>query len=109
NRDAMGALNLGYYVAAALSAIFMFAIAEAMLGSALFAIAGLVGIATSIAFVYITQYYTAGSWRPVQEIARASRTGPATTIISGTAIGFECTASTAVSISIALLLSYWLG
>ena len=25
--------------------------------------------ATSVAFVYITQYYTAGSWRPVQEIA----------------------------------------
>ncbi len=40
--------------------------------------AGIVGLATSIAFVYITQYYTAGAWRPVQDIAKASRTGPAT-------------------------------
>ena len=60
------------------------------------------GIATSIAFVFITQYYTAGSWRPVREIAEAARTGPATTIISGIAVGFETTFLPAISIAIAL-------
>ena len=64
---------------------------------------------TSVAFVYITQYYTAGSWRPVQEIARASRTGPATNIISGMAVGFESTGVTAIIISIALGLSFYFG
>ena len=44
--------------------------------------AGIVGLATSVAFVYITQYYTAGSFRPVREIAEASKTGPATNIIT---------------------------
>jgi K(+)-stimulated pyrophosphate-energized sodium pump len=70
---------------------------------------GLVGIATGVAFVYITQYYTAGSWRPVQEIAEASKTGPATNAIIGTAVGFETTAATAISIGLALVVSFALG
>ena len=48
-------------------------------------------------------------FRPVREIAEASKTGPATNIISGTAVGFETTLVTAVTISIALFVSYWLG
>ena len=71
--------------------------------------AGVVGLATSVAFVYITQFYTAGTFRPVREIAEASRTGPATNIISGTAVGFETTAVTAITIAIALFVSYFLG
>jgi K(+)-stimulated pyrophosphate-energized sodium pump len=71
--------------------------------------AGIVGLATSVAFVYITQYYTAGTFRPVREIAEASKTGPATNIISGTAVGFETTAMTAITISIALFASFTLG
>jgi K(+)-stimulated pyrophosphate-energized sodium pump len=78
-------------------------------GNYWFALAGLVGLLTSVAFVYITQYYTAGSWRPVQELANASRTGPATNIISGVAVGFESTGITAIIIAVALGLSYYFG
>jgi K(+)-stimulated pyrophosphate-energized sodium pump len=71
--------------------------------------AGVVGLATSVAFVYITQYYTAGTFRPVREIAEASKTGPATNIISGVAVGFETTFVTAITIGLALFASHWLG
>ena len=110
DEDPMQALNRGYYVTAALATVFIFGSTFVMLGQHIWlAIAGVVGIATSIAFVFITQYYTSGSWRPVQEIARASLTGPATNIISGTAVGMETTATTAVTISLALIASYAAG
>jgi K(+)-stimulated pyrophosphate-energized sodium pump len=111
DRAALAALNQGYYVVSILSAIAMMAVAVLMLPGVgiWFGLAGLVGIATSIGFVYITQYYTAGSYRPVREIADAARTGPATTIISGIAIGFETTFLPTIVISIALGLSYFLG
>ena len=71
--------------------------------------AGVVGIITSVIIVYVTQYYTESRYKPVQEIAEASRTGPATNIVAGTAVGFETTLATAVIIGVALLLSYWMG
>ncbi|MBI2861503.1 MAG: sodium-translocating pyrophosphatase [Chloroflexi bacterium] len=109
DEDPMRALDRGYYVTAGVAALGMIGVGMSMLGSIWFVYAGLVGIATSIAFVYITQYYTATHWRPVRDIARASVTGPATNIVAGVAVGFECTASTAIVVSGALLASFWFG
>ena len=112
-RDPMGSLNSGYYITIALSIVGMYLVTNQMLnekgGALYFFGAGVVGILTSLAFVYITQYYTSGNWRPVKEIAEAAKTGPATTIISGVAVGFETTASSTITIAIALFLSHWLG
>ena len=108
-RSAQKALDRGYWVTAVLSVIGMLITTQVMLGNLWFFWCGVVGILTSVAFVYITQYYTSGSWRPVQEIANASRTGPATNIIAGFAIGLENTALPALTISFALFASYTLG
>ncbi|HET7685760.1 MAG TPA: sodium-translocating pyrophosphatase [Candidatus Limnocylindria bacterium] len=119
--DPMNILNRGYWVTTLLSVVGLFITTNVMMstGDAVgangwpawiwFFGAGLVGLATSVVFVYITQYYTAGTFRPVREIAEASKTGPATNIISGTAVGFETTFVTAISIGVALLASHWLG
>jgi K(+)-stimulated pyrophosphate-energized sodium pump len=121
DEDPMNMLNRGYWVTTALSVVGLLITTNVMMqtGGQLgangvpawvwFFGAGVVGLATSVAFVYITQYYTAGSYRPVREIAEASRTGPATNIISGTAVGYETTFMTAITIGIALFASHWLG
>jgi K(+)-stimulated pyrophosphate-energized sodium pump len=121
DENPMNMLNRGYWVTTALSVIGLAITTNVMMQTpgqtganglptwVFFFGAGVVGLVTSIAFVYITQYYTAGSFRPVREIAEASRTGPATNIIAGTAVGFETTLATAVTIAIALFVSHWLG
>jgi K(+)-stimulated pyrophosphate-energized sodium pump len=109
DENAMNALNRGYFVAIALSIIGMAITIHFMLGSWWLFGAGVVGIITSVAIIYVTQYYTESRYKPVQEIAEASRTGPATNIVAGTAVGFETTLATAVIIGTALLLSYWMG
>ena len=108
--DPQRKLDQGYWAMTVVAAIGIFGTVWIMLDrNYWFALAGLTGLLTSVAFVYITQYYTAGGWRPVQELARASRTGPATNIISGMAVGLESTGITAIIISVALGLSYFFG
>ena len=93
DEEPMKALNRGYYVSAILGAIGFYVITRPTCSDAWqFFACGVIGIVLSIVIVYITQYYTAGEYRPVREIAKASETGPATNIITGFSIGLETTA-----------------
>jgi len=112
--DPMGALNKGYFLAVILAVGFLALATYMMLGQGgiqwqYYFYAGLVGIATSVAFVFITQYYTEFKYRPVRDIANAAKTGPATSAVMGVSVGFESTFSTAFVIGAALLASFWLG
>ncbi len=105
----MASLNRGYFLAVALSVVGLLVTVLTMLHSWFLFGAGMVGIAASVAVVYTTQYYTEDRYRPVRSIISASRTGSATNIVVGTAVGFETTLATAITIGLALLLSYALG
>jgi len=116
SEDPMSALNRGYLVTAVLAAIGFFAGTRWLLNPATapdawwhFFLCGVIGIATSIAFVWITQYYTEYRYRPVKSIARASVTGPATNIIAGFAVALECTALPTFTIGAAIIASYKVG
>src|SRR3989441_392949 len=116
DEDPMHALNRGYMWTAVLAAAGFVGGTYWLLNPAghpaawwHFALCGVIGIATSIAFVYITQYYTEYRYRPVKSIAAASVTGPATNIIAGFAVALECTALPTFTISAAIIASYKLG
>jgi K(+)-stimulated pyrophosphate-energized sodium pump len=117
DEDPMAALNRGFYVATSLATVgFFFATWQMLRHQQMpgnewffFFLAGLTGIITSLLFVYITEYYTEHRFRPVRSIAESSQTGPATNIITGIAVGLECTALPTVVISAALIFSYYCG
>src|SRR2546428_5121697 len=110
NQDPMSALNRGYLVTTVLAMAGFYIAVRYLLGNNLwFFAAGVIGIVTSFLFVWITQYYTEYRYRPVLSIATASKTGPATTITTGLAVALECTALPVLTISAAILGSYYCG
>ena len=122
DEDPMNMLNRGYWVVTVLSVVALAFVTSQTMNTGtqtgangiptwvFFFACGLVGLATSIVFVYITQYYTAGCLAAgARRSPRRRKTGPATNIISGIAVGFETTFATAIAIGIALLASNWLG
>jgi K(+)-stimulated pyrophosphate-energized sodium pump len=120
----MQALNRGYYVTAFLAALLFGFACYWLLNPGVvnfsgtstapnawiyFWACGVIGLLTSVAFLFITQYYTESDYRPVQSIADSSVTGPATNIISGIAVGLECVAMPIIVIAVALITSFYLG
>ncbi len=116
DEDPMSALNRGFYITVAIALVGLYFACQGLLESATVPGSGMrffwcavVGVATSIGFVLVTQYYTEHQYRPVREIADQSLTGPATNVIAGLAVGMESTAMPVLMISGAVLASYGIG
>ena len=68
-----------------------------------------VGLAVGILIGRITEYYTSGEFKPTQNIAAQTATGPGTVIISGLAVGMSSTALPVIVIAIGSALAFYIG
>ncbi|HIT53404.1 MAG TPA: sodium-translocating pyrophosphatase, partial [Candidatus Fimivicinus intestinavium] len=66
----------------------------------------LAGLVVGLIIGQVTEVFTSGDYRFVKEIARQSRTGSATTIISGLAVGMKSTAVPVLIIAVGILAAY---
>lgn len=67
---------------------------------------GAIGLLVTLALVWITEYYTSYSYRPVISIAKSSETGHGTNIIQGLAVSMESTAYPVIVICVGILAAH---
>ena len=119
----MGALYKGFIASAVISAVLIAVVTGYLLGftteyrmSDGVVVQGrhifycsLVGLAVTGLIVWITEYYTSTSYRPVRSVAKASTTGHATNIIQGLAVSMEATALPVIVICAGIIAGYMLA
>lgn len=98
------ALRYSFYISAILFIIGAYFAVTNIIGYVNPFWAVLAGIVAGALIGLESEYYTSG--KPVQEVAKASETGPATTIITGLAVGFESTVLPILTIAIAIFIAH---
>ncbi|AWS39998.1 sodium-translocating pyrophosphatase [Streptosporangium sp. 'caverna'] len=129
DRNAMAAINRGFFISAAISAILVAVAAFLYLPSSFAGLTGvspevaaitsdprliaigavLIGLVLASAIQVLTGYFTETNRRPVRDIGESSRTGPATVILSGISVGLESAVYSALIIGGAVYGAFLLG
>jgi K(+)-stimulated pyrophosphate-energized sodium pump len=105
----MRSINRGFVLSGIVSAVGVFFVSAFYVGDVKTFWAVVIGLVLAAVIHFLTEHYTSTHRPPVQEIARATRTGPATTIISGFAIGLESTVYAILTIAAAIYAAFLLG
>ena len=100
------ALKMGSYVSAAIVVIGSLVFGKLFFGDFKAAISIIAGLIVGLIIGIVTEIYTSGDYNSVKKIAQQSETGPATTIISGLAVGMRSTVVPILLICVGIYVSY---
>ena len=118
----MGALYKGFIASAVLSLIALYFVTDAVIGLETqrniedqvfngldLYLCGFIGLVITGLIIWITEYYTGVTYRPVKSVAAASETGHGTNVIQGLAVSMEATALPALVIVIGIISTFSLA
>ena len=103
NSNPHKALKAGSYTSAILVIIGSLALSWYFFGSLREAFSIIFGLVVGLIIGVVTEIYTSGDYRFVKKIAQQSETGPATTVISGIAVGMQSTAIPIILICVGII------
>ena len=106
NTNPQKALNMGTYVSGLILVISGFVLSRWLFADLRPFYAVVSGLAVGLIIGQLTVYYTSSDFKPVKRIADQSRTGSATNIISGLAVGMQSTALPIIVIAAGILIAY---
>jgi K(+)-stimulated pyrophosphate-energized sodium pump len=109
DRNALAPINRGFWLAAVLTVIGAFFVAQYYVHDLKVFYAVLTGVILSLVASQITEEFTSTERGPVKEIAASARTGPATTVLAGISIGLESSVWAIIAIAIAIGVAIGLG
>ena len=109
DRNALAPINRGFWLAALLTVAGAFLVAQYYVHNLKVFYAVLTGVVLSLVASQITEQFTSTERGPVKEIAASARTGPATTVLAGIAIGLESSVWAIIAIAIAIGVAIGLG
>jgi len=107
-KELLMALRKGIFSAAILIAIFSYILIRLVLGAEYVGIAYsiITGLIAGLLIGLSTEFFTSSHYGPTKRVAKATLTGPATTIIEGIGAGMESTAYPVMIISLSILGSF---
>lgn len=104
--DPHKALKMGTWVSGAITIIVAYVLSKYLLGDLKGFLAIVSGLIVGMLIGQITEIYTSADYGHVKKIAEQSETGPATTIISGLAVGMASTGWPTLLISAGILIAF---
>jgi K(+)-stimulated pyrophosphate-energized sodium pump len=110
NQNPMAAINKGFYTSAAISIFGFGLLAMGYMHEWRAFASTLAGVVLAIIIDKVTEYFTDYEKAPVASIARSTKTGAATTILSGLAVGLESSVWSVLVIAITIMVAvgiYW--
>jgi len=105
----MKAINRGFFLSAILSGVAVLLLAHAYVKDLRVGWAVIFGLVLASAIQVLTEHFTSTKRKPVKDIAAATQTGPATTILSGFSTGLESTVYSILVIGAAVAGAFYLG